>query len=209
RWRHFVLRSLTAALTAPAAQLWAPELIHGWSWPAGYRFTANAPSHPENPALRWCRRWGIHADHQGFPENSAGIDRIDHTVVPKPRSRVISIALLLVLRADRRLERCIFVSVPRAALRLHRLLTDDRQHRGRLLATHHRDARIRPHPQEARIVGAPRHAVVAGAVAAADDNGVFRHVRRRHRGDELGAVLGDALRFGLPAHHEAGDVLQK
>ena len=84
-----------------------------------------------------------------------------------------------------------------------------RQHRGGLLAAHHRDPRVGPHPQEPRRIRAPAHRVVARAVGAADDDGQLRHPRARHRGDHLGAVLGDAARLVVAAHHEARDVLQE
>ncbi len=59
------------------------------------------------------------------------------------------------------------------------------------------------------LVGAPAHAVVAGAERAADDDRHLRHLGGGHRGDELGAVLGDAAGLVFPPDHEAGDVLQE
>ena len=84
-----------------------------------------------------------------------------------------------------------------------------RQHRGGLLAAHHRDPRVRPHPQEARRIRPPAHRVVARAVGAADHDGQLRHPRAGDRGHHLGAVLGDAARLVVAAHHEPGDVLQE
>src|ERR1043165_6195494 len=72
----------------------------------------------------------------------------------------------------------------------------------RLLAAHDRDARVRPHPQEARRVGAAAHAVLPGAEGAAEDHGEFRHPGGGHRGDHLGAVLGDAAGLVLLARSE-------
>jgi hypothetical protein len=118
-------------------------------------------------------------------------------------------ALLLVLLADRRLERLVVGRAPAPALGLDPFLAQQAQHRRRLLAAHHRDARVRPHPEEARAVGAPAHAVVAGAVAAADDHRVFRHAGGGDRRHHLGAVLGDAAGLVFAADHEARDVLQE
>ena len=93
--------------------------------------------------------------------------------------------------------------------RFHGLAPDRRQHVRRLLPAHYADAGIGPHPQEARRVGPPAHPVVAGAEAAADDHGDLRDFCAGDRGDELGAVLGDAFAFIFPADHEAADVLQE
>ncbi len=58
-------------------------------------------------------------------------------------------------------------------------------------------------------VSAAAHAVVAGAVGAADDQRDLRHGRAGHRGDHLGAVLGDAAGLVVASDHEADDVLQE
>ena len=58
-------------------------------------------------------------------------------------------------------------------------------------------------------IGAAAHAVIARAEAAADQDGDLRHARRGDGGDELGAMLRDAFRLILPAHHEARNVLQE
>src|SRR6202011_4259776 len=55
----------------------------------------------------------------------------------------------------------------------------------------------------------PAHAIIAGTETAADDDGEFGHARAGDRGNELGAILGNALRLVFLADHEAGDVLQK
>src|SRR6185369_11841276 len=53
------------------------------------------------------------------------------------------------------------------------------------------------------------HAVIAGAEAATNEDRYLGHAGGRDGGDELGAVLGDALSLILPADHEPGDVLQE
>ena len=58
-------------------------------------------------------------------------------------------------------------------------------------------------------VSAAAHAVIAGAEAAADQHCHLRHLGGGDRGDQLGAVLGDAARFIFAADHEAGNVLQE
>src|SRR5581483_4431320 len=142
-------------------------------------------------------------------EHAPGLGGIDHAVVPEPGARVIGMALLLVLRADRRLEAGFVLGAPALALGLEVVAPDLRQHRGRLLAAHHRDARIGPHEDEARAVGAAAHAVIAGAEAAADDDGELRYLGAGDRGHHLGAVARDAARLVLLADHEARDVLQE
>src|SRR3546814_3707292 len=93
------------------------------------------------------------------PERHAGIERIDDAVVPQPGRRIIGMALLLILGADRSLESLLVVRRPVVAPRGAAVAADGGEHLGRLLAAHHRDARVRPHPEEARAVGAPAHAV--------------------------------------------------
>lgn len=90
------------------------------------------------------------------------------------------------------------------------ILSANRLHdRGELLAAHDADTSVGPHPQEPGPVGAAAHAVVAGAVGAAYDDGEFGDGRAGDGGDELGAVLGDAVALGGGADHEAGDVLEE
>ena len=84
-------------------------------------------------------------------EHAARVGGVDDAVVPQPRGGEVRVALALVLRADRRLERLLVLGAPGAALGLDRVAPDRREHARRLLAAHHRDARVRPHPQEARI----------------------------------------------------------
>src|SRR5690606_34743768 len=130
-------------------------------------------------------------------------------VVPQPRRGVVRVALVLVLLADRRLERLLVLRAPLAALRLDGITPDGGQYAGGLLAAHDADPGVGPHPQEAAAVGAAVHGVVAGAEAAADDHGELGHVRAGDGGDHLRPVLGDAGLFVLLADHEAGDVLQE
>ena len=61
----------------------------------------------------------------------------------------------------------------------------------------------------ARRPGVPAAAGSHRAVTAADDEREHWHARVRDGVHELGAVLGDAAGLGVPADHEAGDVLQE
>src|SRR5579863_4874419 len=174
-------------------------------------------------AMRVTRMWPLHAEeaetrvlcgrvaHRGEREreDAARLERVDHAIVPEPRGGVVGMALALVLLADRLFESLLLRRRPTAARALELSALHGREHARRLLAAHHRDARIGPLKEKSRRVRAPAHGVVAGAVAAADDDGELRHLRAGHRGDELGAVLGDAARLGAAADHEAGDVLQE
>src|SRR5512146_2143295 len=79
----------------------------------------------------------------------------DDAIVPEPRAGVIGMTLALVLGADGSLEGFLLLRPGR----LHIVLLDLGEDRGRLLAAHHRDARVGPHPKEARAVGPAAHAV--------------------------------------------------
>src|SRR5690606_28133849 len=129
------------------------------------------PSHPEQAEPGWFGRRGP-AGTQCQSQHPARVRRIDDSVVPETRGRIIWMSLTLVLIADRRAECLFLLRAPAAALRLDRVPPQHRQHRGRLLAAHHRDPRIRPHPQEARRIGPAAHAVIAGTVAAPDNDRV-------------------------------------
>src|SRR5690242_7981533 len=122
--------------------------------------------HPENAEARGLDR-PVEGSRNREPEHAARVGGVDDAVVPQACARVIGMALALVLRADRRLERLLVLVGPGAASGLDRVPANRRQHRGGLLAAHDGDARIGPHPQEARPEGAAAHPVIAGAVAAA------------------------------------------
>src|SRR3546814_19950000 len=66
-------------------------------------------------------------------EGHAGVARIDDAIVPQPRSRVIGMALRLVLVADRRLEALLLRRRPVLALGRPSVTAKGRQHGGRLL----------------------------------------------------------------------------
>src|SRR5262249_7286939 len=101
--------------------------------------------HSEPGRLGWRR---VEPRGEWLAEHGPGVDWIDHAVVPQPRSGIERVALLFVLRADRRLEGGVLLGAPLAAFRLDRLAADEREHSRGLLAAHHRDARVRPHPEE-------------------------------------------------------------
>ena len=119
--------------------------------------------------------------------------RGDHPIIPQPRGRVHRIALAV----DPGLQ----VRINLLAHRLH--------DRAQLLRAHDPDFRLRPHPQEARIIRSSAHAVVPRAGTGPDDDGELGYVGAGDRGDEFGAVFGDAALFGVGADHEAADVLEE
>src|SRR5690606_19236049 len=119
------------------------------------------------------------------------------------------VGLALVLFDDGLLELGLVRVGKRLAAALGLFALDLYQHAGGLLGAHYADPRIRPHPQEAWVVGTAAHAVITGAEAAADDHGELRYLGAGHRGDQLGAMLGDAAGLVFLPDHEAGDVLQK
>src|SRR5690606_20436045 len=90
----------------------------------------------------------------------ARIGRLDHTVVPPPRRRVVRVALQFVLRA--RIGAVFFQRGfgHRLAARLGAFATHLSQHVSGLFAAHYRDAGVWPHPQKMWIVGAAAHAVI-------------------------------------------------
>src|SRR5579883_1676680 len=166
------------------------------------------PSHPEETEACVLLRRIAHG-RETEAEDPARLERIDHAIVPEPRRGVIRMALALVLVADRLLERLLLLCRPTAARRLELSALDGGEHAGGLLPAHDGDAGVGPLEEEPRRERAPAHGVVACAVAASDDDGELRNPRASHRGDELCAILGDAAGLRAPAHHEAGDVLQK
>src|SRR5262249_58771336 len=129
-----------------------------------------------NAERRRLRRRRIEPGGERKSEHGAGIGGVDDAVVPDAGAGVVGVALLLVLLADRRLEGLLVGGAPAAALGLDRLLPQQAEHAGGLLAAHDRDARVRPHPQKARAVGAAANAVIAGAVDADADISVLRIV---------------------------------
>ncbi len=118
-------------------------------------------------------------------------------------------ALTLVLVADRCLEGLLFRRWPLLPRGFQAIAAHRRQDAGRLLTAHHADARIRPHPQEARLVAAAAHGVIAGAKTSADQHGELGHVRARHGGHHLRAILRNARVFVFASDHEPGDVLKE
>src|SRR5512139_528504 len=165
-------------------------------------------SHPEDAVRRRGDR-GVGGSGEAHAEHAAGVDRVDHAVVPQPRGGVVRRALRLVLLPDRGLEVLLLVRGPLTALGLDAVAADRREDGGGLLATHDRDPGVGPHPQEARVVRATAHPVVAGPERAADHHGELGYDGAGDRRDELGAVAGDAAVLVLPADHEAGDVLEE
>eukprot|EP00754_Rhynchopus_humris_P044418 Rhum_TRINITY_DN4142_c0_g1::Rhum_TRINITY_DN4142_c0_g1_i1::g.13123::m.13123 len=152
-------------------------------------------SHPEKTELRGVPR-SVARGSEGKAQSPPRVLRGDDTVVPQPGARVVARALVVVL-------------VPDA---LHLVLvqvTDLAQHGRSLVAAHHANTRVGPHKHEARVERPATHAVVAGAVRSSDHEGDLRHVRGRHSGHHLGAVLRDTSVLVLLADHEAGDVLDE
>src|SRR3954449_11815433 len=104
-------------------------------------------SHPEDAVAELAQR-RVGARGEGEPEHGAGLRGIGHTVVPEAGGGVVRVALVLVLLADRRLERLFLLRRPLPAAGLGTVAADLGQHAGRLLAAHHRDAGVGPGEQE-------------------------------------------------------------
>src|SRR5262245_58423979 len=102
---------------------------------------ADDTSHPENAEAGGLGRRRVHPSRERKPQYGAGVGRVDDTVVPDARGRVVGVPLLFVLLADRRLERRVLGRAPGAALGLGRFLAQEPQHTRCLLAAHHRDTR--------------------------------------------------------------------
>src|SRR4029453_16335526 len=103
-------------------------------------------------------------------ESVGCIQRIDDAVVPQACGRVVGVALVLVLRADRRLEFLFVLGGPSTALGFDVVASYRGQHARGLLAPPSRDASLGTHPHETRPECASAHAIVAGAEAAANDH---------------------------------------
>src|SRR6516225_12031161 len=80
------------------------------------RIFPNIGLHPEDPEARWLDR-RVQRRRQPQTEHHARIGRIDHTVVPQARARIIWMALRFVLLADRRFELLFLLRWPGLALR--------------------------------------------------------------------------------------------
>src|ERR1700758_5446425 len=76
-----------------------------------------AASHPEDAEFRRQDR-RVQRRRERQAEYAARLRGIDHAVVPQSRGRVVGVTLRLVLRADGRLERLLFLRAPLSALRL-------------------------------------------------------------------------------------------
>src|SRR5215469_8313038 len=174
-------------------------------------------------AMRVARMWPLHAEEpetrvlvrrvahgcERERQDPPCLQRIDHAIVPEPRRSVVGMALALVLLANRLFESILLLGRPTAARSLELSALHGGEHARGLLAAHHGDARVGPLKEKSRRVRAPAHGVIARAVAAPDDDGELWNLGAGHRGDQLGAVLGDAARLGAAADHEAGDVLEE
>src|ERR1041384_4945557 len=128
-----------------------------------------AHSHPEDAVADRLQR-GVGGGGQGQAEHLAGVGGVDHAVVPEACGRVVRVALVLVLVADRRLERLFVFHGPLLATALELVAPEGGAHAPGRLAAHHGDPRVRPHPQDPRRIRAPAHRVVARAERAADDD---------------------------------------
>src|SRR3954447_727072 len=127
-------------------------------------------SHPEDAVAELAqRRVGARGERQ--TEHGAGLRGIDHAVVPEAGGGVVRMALVLVLLADRRLERLLLLGRPLLAAGLEPVAADLGEHARRLLTAHHRDPRIGPGEQEPGRVRPAAHRVVAGPEGATDDHG--------------------------------------
>src|SRR3954451_11459533 len=108
-------------------------------------------SHPEDAVAELAQR-RVGARGEGETEHGAGLRGVDDAVVPEAGGGVVGMALVLVLVADRRLERLFLVGRPLLTAGLEPVAAHLGQHAGRLLAAHHRDAGIGPGEEEPRRV---------------------------------------------------------
>src|SRR3712207_4064488 len=77
------------------------------------------PSHPEHAEARVLGNGCVQARRESETQHVARLDRIDDPVVPQPCGRIISIALILVALADRRLEGFGFLRTPAVGILMH------------------------------------------------------------------------------------------
>ena len=168
--------------------------------------TTAIPAHMRKTPKRVSSMGALRAAERPRPRTAPAVGRRDDAIVPEPRAGVIGMALALVLGADGGLEGLLLFRRPG---RLHIVLLDLGEDRGRLLAAHHGDACIGPHPEEAWTIGPAAHAVIAGPEAAADDERQLRYPGGGDRRHHLRPVLGNAAGFVFAADHEAGDVLEE
>src|SRR3954466_4449941 len=118
-------------------------------------------SHPEDAVAELAQR-RVGARGEGETEHGAGLRGVDHAVVPEAGGGVVRVALVLVLVADRRLERLLLLGGPFLAAGLEPVAAHGREDAGRLLAAHHRDAGVGPGEEEPGRVRPAAHRVVAG-----------------------------------------------
>ena len=83
------------------------------------------------------------------------------------------------------------------------------QYAGSLLSAHHRDTRIGPHEQKSRVIGPSAHGVITRAEGPPDHHRELGYAGAGHSVYHLRPVPGDTAGLILPAHHEAGDILQE
>ena len=111
-----------ASMSVWIATVWIAEVAGGADRPGGRsrrgwrraRRLSSWPSHPEDAVGRLGDR-GMGSGGQAHPEHPAGLERVDDAVVPEPGGRVVRRALVLVLVADRRLERLLVLGRPLVA----------------------------------------------------------------------------------------------
>src|SRR3954465_5007075 len=133
-----IVRSVRITRTAISPRLATSTVSNIRSSPG--TFGAESPeSHPEDAVAERAQR-RVGARREGEPEHGAGLRGIDDAVVPEAGGGVVRVALVLVLLADRRLERLFLLRRPLPAAGLDAVTAHGRQHAGRLLPAHDRDA---------------------------------------------------------------------
>src|SRR5690625_715676 len=114
---------------------------------------------------------------------------------------------MVVLLADRRLERLLVVRCPCFPTTFQAIPSDRCQDTGCLLASHDRNPGIGPHKQQSGSKGPATHAVVARTKGATNNNGEFRNGSIGDGSDHFGAMAGNAFIFIAPPDHESSNVL--
>src|SRR4051795_9833011 len=126
-----IVRSVRITRTAISPRLATSTVSNIRSSPG--TFGAESPeSHPEDAVAELTQR-RVGARREGEPEHGAGLRGIDHAVVPEAGGGVVRMALVLVLLADRRLERLFLLGRPLLAACLEPVAANLGEHAGCLL----------------------------------------------------------------------------
>src|SRR4051795_10374020 len=105
-----IVRSVRITRTAISPRLATSTVSNIRSSP-GTSGAESPESHPEDAVSELAQR-RVGARREGEPQHGAGLRGIDHAVVPEAGGGVVRVSLVLVLLADRRLERLLLLRRP-------------------------------------------------------------------------------------------------